>query len=111
MRVVSHRFRQNNPVEESNTNYKSQSITMKLKELAGCEECDTVYRRTPLAYGKRAYCLCCGAELYRHTKPFSTLLALILTALIVFVIANSFPIVKLNCRATSLKPLYLVRSG
>ena len=25
---------------------------MKLKELAGCEECDTVYRRTPLAYGK-----------------------------------------------------------
>ncbi|XAU35481.1 paraquat-inducible protein A, partial [Acinetobacter baumannii] len=28
---------------------------MKLKELAGCEECDTVYRRVPLAYGKRAY--------------------------------------------------------
>ncbi|MFK6361215.1 paraquat-inducible protein A, partial [Acinetobacter baumannii] len=26
---------------------------MKLKELAGCEECDTVYRRVPLAYGKR----------------------------------------------------------
>lgn len=25
---------------------------MKLKELAGCEECDTVYRRVPLAYGK-----------------------------------------------------------
>ncbi|EPP0630649.1 paraquat-inducible protein A, partial [Acinetobacter baumannii] len=23
---------------------------MKLKELAGCEECDTVYRRVPLAY-------------------------------------------------------------
>ncbi|MDB0152467.1 paraquat-inducible protein A, partial [Acinetobacter baumannii] len=22
---------------------------MKLKELAGCEECDTVYRRVPLA--------------------------------------------------------------
>ncbi|MDP7830018.1 paraquat-inducible protein A, partial [Acinetobacter baumannii] len=50
---------------------------MKLKELAGCEECDTVYRRVPLAYGKRAYCVCCGAELYRHTKPFTALLQIV----------------------------------
>jgi len=74
---------------------------MRLNELAGCEECDTVYRRTPLAYGKRAYCVCCGAELYRHTKPFSTLLALILTAIIVFILANSFPIVKIELQGNT----------
>ncbi|MBJ9720514.1 paraquat-inducible protein A [Acinetobacter calcoaceticus] len=74
---------------------------MQLNELAGCEECDTVYRRTPLAYGKRAYCVCCGAELYRHTKSFTSLLALILTAIIVFILANSFPIVKIELQGNT----------
>lgn len=66
---------------------------VRLTELAGCEECDAVYRRIELAAGERAYCTCCGAELYRRGQSFSSLLALVVTALIVFVIANSFPIV------------------
>ncbi len=64
--------------------------------LVGCEECDTVYRRSTLASGERAYCNCCGAELYRDIRSFNTLLALISTALIVFVIANSFSIVQVE---------------
>ncbi|OTG83650.1 paraquat-inducible protein A [Acinetobacter sp. ANC 4648] len=69
---------------------------LSLRELAGCEECDTVYRKVPLELGERAYCVCCGAELYRQSKSFTVLLALVITALIVFVIANSFPIVKIE---------------
>ncbi|MCF0264385.1 paraquat-inducible protein A [Acinetobacter guillouiae] len=64
--------------------------------LVACEECDTLYHRIQLTQGERAYCLCCGAELYRQSKPFSVLLAMVTTALIVFVIANSFPIVKVE---------------
>jgi len=66
---------------------------VRLTELAGCEECDAIYRRVELVSGERAYCTCCGAELYRRGHSFSSLLALVITALIVFVIANSFPIV------------------
>ncbi|MEK7740502.1 MAG: paraquat-inducible protein A, partial [Pseudomonadota bacterium] len=54
--------------------------------LVACEECDTLYHRIQLTQGERAYCLCCGAELYRQSKPFSVLLAMVTTALIVFVI-------------------------
>lgn len=64
--------------------------------LVGCEECDAVYRRGSLASGERAYCNCCGAELYREIRPFNTLLALISTALITFIIANSFSIVQVE---------------
>ncbi|MBU3847392.1 MAG: paraquat-inducible protein A [Candidatus Acinetobacter avistercoris] len=64
--------------------------------LSGCEECDTVYQKVPLKAGERAYCKCCGAELYREGQSFTHLLALVITGLIVFVIANSFAIVKVE---------------
>ncbi|WP_228258892.1 paraquat-inducible protein A [Acinetobacter ihumii] len=63
---------------------------------ASCEECDTIYRRVPLKSGQRAYCICCGAEIYREIKSFNQKLALVLTAIIVFIIANSFPIVRIE---------------
>jgi len=62
-------------------------------DMVGCEQCDTVYQRVALAQGERAYCQCCGAELYQRPKAFKQLLALALTALIVFIIANCFSIV------------------
>lgn len=67
-----------------------------LSQLSACEECDAVYQRVPLAVDERAFCLCCGAEIYRQTKSLSTLLPLVVCALIVFVICNSFPIVKVD---------------
>ena len=59
----------------------------------GCEDCDAVYVRIALASKERAYCPCCGTELYRDLYSFNTLLALVVTSLIIFIIANSFPIV------------------
>lgn len=65
-----------------------------------CEHCDTVYRRRTLGRGEVARCVRCEAELERH-DPFSvkSLLALILTAMIVFVQANLWPIVTLGLGA------------
>jgi paraquat-inducible protein A len=62
-----------------------------------CEHCDTVYRRRTLARGDVARCARCGAELERHhALSVNVMLALILTAMIVFVQANMWPIVTLG---------------
>ncbi len=62
-----------------------------------CEHCDTVYRRRTLTRGDVATCARCGAELERHhTMSVNVMLALILTAMIVFVQANMWPIVTLG---------------
>jgi paraquat-inducible protein A len=62
-----------------------------------CEFCDAVYERAPLSANQRARCACCGAELYRdkHHDP-DVMLALTLASLVVFLIANSFPIVSIE---------------
>ncbi|MGC1547464.1 MAG: paraquat-inducible protein A [Rhodanobacter sp.] len=62
-----------------------------------CEHCDTVYRRKPLACGEVARCARCMAILERHHRlGVNGMLALLLTALIVFVQANIWPIVTLG---------------
>lgn len=62
-----------------------------------CEHCDTVYHRRTLGRGEVARCACCEAELERHhALSVNAMLALILTALIVFVQANMWPIVTLG---------------
>ncbi|MBQ4854166.1 paraquat-inducible protein A [Rhodanobacter sp. B2A1Ga4] len=62
-----------------------------------CEQCDTVYRRRTLARGDVATCARCQAELERHhALGVNAMLALILTAMIVFVQANMWPIVTLG---------------
>lgn len=62
-----------------------------------CEHCDTVYRRRLLGRGDVARCALCSAELERHhLLTVNTMLALILTAGIVFVQANLWPIVTLG---------------
>jgi paraquat-inducible protein A len=59
-----------------------------------CEHCDTVYRRRPLARGETARCARCQAVLERHHGlGIGAMLALVLTALVVFVEANVWPIV------------------
>jgi paraquat-inducible protein A len=62
-----------------------------------CEHCDTVYRRRTLSRGDVARCVRCEAELERHhALSANALLALVLTAMIVFVQANMWPIVTLG---------------
>lgn len=58
-----------------------------------CEHCDTVYRRRTLARGETARCLRCNAVLQRHQKlSLDALFALVITVMVVFVLANAWPI-------------------
>jgi paraquat-inducible protein A len=64
--------------------------------LVACHECDLLQREVPLPGGGVARCGRCGAELYRD-RPASVDRSLALTAgaILLFVIANSFPILGL----------------
>ena len=67
------------------------------QQLLVCEYCDTVYRRCRLERGEVAECPRCLCELerYQWLNP-AVLLALILTAMLVFIQANIWPIVTLG---------------
>jgi paraquat-inducible protein A len=65
-----------------------------------CEHCDTVHRARALARGQTMRCVRCGALLARyHALDAGAMLALVLTALIVFLIANVWPVVTLGLGA------------
>ena len=62
-----------------------------------CEQCDTVYRRRPLARGEVARCARCEAVLERHQRiGLDGMLALVATVMVVFVQANVWPIITLG---------------
>jgi paraquat-inducible protein A len=62
-----------------------------------CEGCDAVYRRAPLRPGEIAHCRRCGTELDRHPgDQGARVLPLTVASLILFAIANLFPIVEIE---------------
>jgi paraquat-inducible protein A len=64
--------------------------------LIACHECDLLQREVALPRGGVARCPRCGAELYRsHPESLDVTLALTAGAIILFVMANVFPIVGL----------------
>lgn len=65
-----------------------------MTELAICEYCDTVHRAAADRRAK-ARCVTCRAPLDRGEPAVGALLAVAVTALVAFVIANSFPLVYL----------------
>ncbi|WP_417276913.1 paraquat-inducible protein A [Castellaniella sp.] len=65
--------------------------------LIACPHCDTVYRRLPLAARGQALCRCCGTVLYRRGYlDLPAWQALAWATLIVFAIAQGFPIAHLT---------------
>jgi paraquat-inducible protein A len=57
-----------------------------------CQDCDLLHRQRMLRDGQRAMCSRCGAVLYRRTRnSLDHTLVFSLTALIFFLIANTFP--------------------
>jgi paraquat-inducible protein A len=74
---------------------------MREGELIGCHDCGQVYRWRPLARRERARCTQCRKELYRWqaagpTPHPHTMMAVTLGAVLVWLIAQCFPIVALN---------------
>lgn len=65
--------------------------------LIACHECDLLQREVPLPRSGVARCGRCGATLYRsQPESLELTLALTLGAIVLFVVANTFPIVGLK---------------
>ena len=68
-----------------------------ISHLIACEQCDAVFKKLSLANGETARCTRCGNELDRNTEQRRHhLLPLTIASLIIFIIANSFPIVEME---------------
>lgn len=68
-----------------------------LEQLTACHDCDLLMRRLDLAWEQRARCPRCGCELsVRRIHVQRRSLALVLTALLLFVPANFLPIMQLE---------------
>lgn len=72
---------------------------MSAQTLIACHECDLLQHETPLPPHGIARCRRCGAELYRdHPNSLDRALAYTLGAIILFMVANAFPILGLKVR-------------
>jgi paraquat-inducible protein A len=57
-----------------------------------CDECDLLQRNPPLPRAGSSHCVRCGLRLHRHRPDsLNRTLALTLTGLVLFIIANSYP--------------------
>lgn len=66
-------------------------------DLIACEECDAIHRRLVLGHNEVALCGRCGAALERDMSVHRTrALPLTIASLLMFIIANVFPIVELQ---------------
>ncbi|WP_449429983.1 paraquat-inducible protein A [Pseudomonas putida] len=68
-----------------------------LDDLVACHECDLLMRKPVLQHDEKAQCPRCGYELYAHRhNVVNRSLALVLTALLLYVPANFLPIMQLH---------------
>lgn len=68
-----------------------------ISDLIACEQCDAVFHKLSLPNGEIARCTRCGAEIDRNAQERRNhLLPLTIASLIIFVIANTFPIVQIE---------------
>jgi paraquat-inducible protein A len=66
-------------------------------DLIACHECDAIYQRLHLKQREIAHCERCGAELERNVeRQLAGMVPLAIACLIVFIIANAFPIVEIE---------------
>ena len=84
--------------------------------LIACHDCDLIHWFDPVPYGSAAKCSRCDAMLYHNKRDsLERTLALTVTGLILFMVANTFPFLGLKLQAqvhetiliTGIKELYL----
>lgn len=64
-----------------------------------CDHCDAVYRKPPFRAGSVVECARCGAVLERMQRlDVGGMLALTIAGLLVFVVANAYPIAEIDIR-------------
>ena len=68
-----------------------------LNQYVICPKCNTLHKKIPLPPGKRAVCKQCGTILYRYDPRYlDRALSLAITGLILFVVANLFPLIRID---------------
>ena len=73
-----------------------------MPSLIVCHACDLVHRLDKMVSPARVRCVRCRAELYRtNSVDIDTAIALAATALVLFVLANAYPLVILKVNGTS----------
>ena len=71
--------------------------SLPIEQLVACHECDLLMRKPMLRDGESAECPRCGYELFSHRHHVvRRSLALVLTALLLYIPANFLPIMQLN---------------
>ncbi|MBI1731214.1 MAG: paraquat-inducible protein A [Gammaproteobacteria bacterium] len=76
--------------------------------MIACHDCDHLHRYEPIPAGARADCRYCGALLYRHVpESLNQAIALYLSALVLFFIANCFPFLSLKLSGRIVENLLL----
>lgn len=79
--------------------FRPENIDAPQTALIACDECDLVQRSIPLPAGGWALCRRCEGPLYRYSSgSLDRSLAFALGALVLFLIANAFPIVELEAQ-------------
>jgi paraquat-inducible protein A len=72
--------------------------------LIACHECDLLQRTIPIEGGATARCQRCDSRLYRGLPgTYQRALALTLSAAVLFVIANTFPVVELSVKGITVE--------
>ena len=70
---------------------------MAIPETVACPDCDLLQNIPPLGHGEKARCTRCGHTLaMRSSDPLDRPLALTVTAIIVFIVANTEPLMMLS---------------
>ena len=73
---------------------------MATNTLIACHECDLLHQRQPLPPGGTAVCVRCGAKLYsRKRNSLDRVLALTVAGLVLFFIANAYPLLTFRLQA------------
>ena len=73
-----------------------------LDNLIICHQCYTLHMETEITDGSKACCVECGSVLYRYdTKLIDYGIALSMTGLIFFILANAFPLVQIEILGSS----------
>ncbi len=71
-----------------------------MESFIACHECDLLHQRRSLPSGGAARCIRCGAVLYRHKRDsLNRVLALTISGLILFIVANAYPFLTFRLEA------------
>ena len=88
--------------DEGPKNQPRLPLVQRIPDLIACEDCDAIHTRPALGDDEVALCTRCGTELERDIRAHGNrLLPLTIASLIMYVVANVFPIMEIELHGLS----------